>query len=187
MLNLLPPEQRNILKQEERFRLLLILGFSVIPFLFSFILLLGALWVYLGGTIYFYGSQAMSLEERFADKEETAKEVKKINTTLDAVANLYEGQVVVSSILEEIGGALSEKMYLNSFQYIPESKKTVGEEVEIIPPKVLVTGFSSTRDELFAFRQALQESERIVSASFPPVNWIKPTDINFTFQANLNL
>ena len=51
MLNLLPKQYKEELKNEENFRLALILGILALSFLLSFFLLLLAIRIYMGGLI----------------------------------------------------------------------------------------------------------------------------------------
>tara|TARA_B100001971_G_C18212754_1_gene551799 strand:+ start:289 stop:855 length:567 start_codon:yes stop_codon:yes gene_type:complete len=188
MINLLPQQQKKTLRQELRLRLVLILSISIVSFFLSLIFLLGANWIYLGGLVYSYRSEVMSSQEKvLGADEETSKEVKAVNRTLTEVSSLYGRQIEVSVILKEIELALPQTMYLTSFQYTPPSIEKQGEEIIHIAGNVSVSGFAVTRDDLFLFRESLQEKDLFYNLSFPPSNWVRPSDINFTFNSDLNL
>lgn len=171
MINLLPPLYKNRLQAEENFRLLLVLSMALGVFLVCLALILFALRVYLWGEIRGQEFLVTSLKEQSLARSEDLKNIKEFNATLGALSSLYEQRFSPTHILEGISSHLKQGMYLSS--------------LNIAAGKVTVTGFSNRREILFEFREDFQGNPLFKNAYFPPSNWVKPTDIVFSFSAEL--
>lgn len=171
MINLLPPAFKHRLQAEENFRLLLILSTVIGVFLVCLAFLLFAARLYLKGEIRGQEVLVASLKEQSLVRSEELKNIQEFNATLLAISGLYEKRLSPTSILEGISSHLGLGMYVSS--------------LNITAGKVTVTGFSSARETLLAFREDLQKDKLFTNAYFPPSNWVRPRDITFSFSAEL--
>jgi hypothetical protein len=53
--------------------------------------------------------------------------------------------------------------------------------------KVIISGFSKTRDNLLEFKDTIEKYPKIKNVSFPPANWIKAKDVVFSLTFNLEI
>lgn len=171
MINLLPPAFKHRLHEEENFRLVLILSTVIGVFLVCLALLLFAARLYLKGEIRGQEVLVASLKEQSSARTEELKNIQEFNATLLAISGLYGERLSPTTVLESISSHLKQSMYLSS--------------LNIAAGKVTVTGFSSKRETLLAFRADLQKDELFTNAYFPPSNWVKPRDVTFSFSAEL--
>ena len=171
MINLLPPAFKHRLHEEENFRLVLILSTAIGVFLACLVMLLFALRLYLASEIRKQEFLVASLKEQSTTSSQELQNIQEFNATLLAISGLYEKRLSPTSILEGISSHLRQGMYLSS--------------LNITAGKVTVTGFSSARETLLAFREDLQKDKLLQNAYFPPSNWVKPRDIAFSFSAEL--
>ena len=86
------------------------------------------------------------------------------------LSSFYEKQVNLTEILEEISSALPAEIYLTNL-----SITTQDEELNCV-----LSGFAPTRERLLDFKDNLEKEVRFEEILFPPSNWEKRTDINFT-------
>ena len=84
--------------------------------------------------------------------------------------------------LEEISKIIPSEISLTNLSIFSEKKKNEGQTI-----KVSLSGFAPTRKSLFYFRKKLKEAEFFKNVSFPPSNWIKPTDIDFSINFEVKL
>tara|TARA_Y100000310_G_C20665777_1_gene807376 strand:+ start:1920 stop:2483 length:564 start_codon:yes stop_codon:yes gene_type:complete len=185
MINLLPPFYRERLKQEERFRLLTILGISLATFLLVLALLLLLVRVILVQELSFQSLQLASLEEQFSKEDSVLQEVKSTNLTVERIKEFRGEKQSLNLVLQELASSLPENLFLQTFSYTPPLEKRKKDEVTKIPAKIAVTGEASTRKLLLQFKETLQKSSAFSQVTFPPSNWVSPTDISFSFQATL--
>jgi Tfp pilus assembly protein PilN len=177
MINLLPTNEKIILRQERTFRIVFSVVFLLVIFLISFIIIL------------FLNKEVVSIElnrqkefimnefrsediSAVADFELQAKnytnKIKKVNT-------FYSGTINMTELLEDISDVLPTGTYITSLSYgkkVNKEKKTVN--------LVSLFGFSSKRDNLISLKENIENKERFKNVDFPSSNWVKPENINFT-------
>lgn len=178
MINLLPPEQKKELLQEERHKLVLILGLLIVFFLASLFLILLSIKIYISGGVLSQKILVDSEEEKFkiSEIQKLEEEIKSTNQNLEKLTSFYKGQPNLTELLEKISKILPEKTYLTTFTLTSSDK-----EKKI---KISLGGYSPTRELLFEFKKRLEAEPDFKEIYFPPSNWIKPKDIDFlaTFQ-----
>jgi len=170
MINLLPEEGKKILRTEERWKLSLILEILVLIFLFCLILILFSIEISTSARVQ---SQKVliEIEEKEINTSEIQnlrKKIVSINQNLSKLDSFYQNQINLTGILEKISKTLLPKMYLTNLSYQRETFK------------VSLSGFSPTRESLFEFKKNLEREEEFKEIYFPPQNWVKPTDIDFS-------
>lgn len=181
MINLLPPSLKEELKKEEETRLLWILFVLVGAFFLCAFLLLLSLRIYLKGSVDAQEILLTAYTQKTASDESLKKEIKELNETVVQLSSFYEKQSKVSSFTERVSSAAPQGIRLTFFQYAPPSVTVSGGETKKTMAKVILSGISPSREELLAFREALQQDPSFANFDFPPSNWAKPSDIPFSF------
>lgn len=175
MINLLPPAEKIRIKKEENYRLIFIWGVFVLFFLISLSLVLFAVKTYIAGQV-MCQSILVHLEEQKSQTMEAQNleaEISLINHNLSKLVSFYKYQPETTELLEEITSVLPEEMYLSSLSLKPSQN---GENKF----QVSLTGYSPTREILLDFKNRLEEEEIFQGIYFPPSNWVKPLEINFS-------
>lgn len=170
MINLLPPEQKEELREEERFKLVLILGIVILAFLVSLTLILFLIKISLLADL---ETQKIYFEQRKKELEnprilELEAKIKNYNLTLSKLETFYQGQIDLSSILEKISQTLPPATYLTNLSFNPQTSQ------------FSLAGFSPSWEILFQIKEKLDKIEDFREVNFPLSNWLKATDINFS-------
>lgn len=169
MINLLPPPYQEELKQKEGRKLILILGILFLVFLISLTLILFSAKLYIQGQLDSV-KILVDLEEKTMQAAEIKDFKQKVNLTNQNILKLnefYETQINPIDILEKVFGTLPEEITLTDFSWQKNNSQ------------VSISGFSSTREALFNFKNNLEADKEFAEIKFPPSNWIKPVDIDF--------
>lgn len=168
MINLLPPQYKQVLKKEENFRMFLILGLVVLTFFVSLALVLFSVRIYVK-------AQAESVkflvevERTRLQSTQTAELREKITKGSQNILKLnsfYKNKSDSTKILETIFQTVPEQISLTSLSWRREGV-------------VAISGFSPTREVLFELRNNLQSEARFSDINFPPQNFVKPANIDF--------
>jgi len=170
MINLLPSNEKEELRQEEIFKLVLILGIVILAILTSLTLVLFSIKISLLTEL---ETQKFYLEEkekelkspRLAGLEE---KIKALNLTLAKLSSFYQGKTYLTEILEEISQTLPEKTYLTSLNFNAEFSQ------------FSLSGFSPDRATLLQFKENLEREKKFTNIYFSPASWLEPKDINFS-------
>lgn len=186
MINLLPPKYQQKLREEQRFRLVLLFGviFGIAFIALSIFLLV--IQVALAKERLLQESKLISFKERTTREDSTLVEIKNWNSKLKNIAAFKEKRRGLKGVIDEVASSLPEELYLLSLSYTPafETRKKEDKIVRT-PATIAVTGKAQTREQLLSFKDALQANPFFAEVVFPPSNWVKPQDITFSFQAKL--
>ena len=182
MINLLPPQEKQKLLEEEKYRIFLILVSLGFLFLVSLSLILFSIKIYIAGQT---ASQKIFInlkEEEFATLtgQNLEKEIRLINQNLSKLNSFYQQQPNFSELLEKIYKTLPPQTYLTTFSLRP-----LAEEENIF--QVSLTGYCPSRELLREFKRNLEAQPEFEEVYFPLANWVKLRDIDFsvTFQFSL--
>jgi Tfp pilus assembly protein PilN len=169
MINLLPPQQKEELLEEERYNLVLILGILFLIFLICLILILFSIKISISGQLEAQKILLSQEEERFKGTQTQNLEEKIIssNQILSKLSSFYSRQISLTEVLEKISQSLPSGAYLTNFNFNSENNQ------------VSLSGFSPSREILLEFKKNLEKEENFQEIYFPPSNWVKPTDIDF--------
>ena len=181
MINLLPLQQKEELLEEEKYNLVLTLGILFLIFLISLILILFSIKIFISGEVEVQRILLSAEEKRFKESQIQNLE-EKINTSNQTLSELnlfYQNQLNLTKTLEKISGTLPLKAYLTTFSLNPLSTPAEGETQKYLA-QVSLGGFSPTREILLEFKEALGKEELFGEIYFPPSNWVKPIDIDFS-------
>lgn len=174
MLNLLPQQQREELKEEENFKLTLILGIVTLASLICFALILFSIKISIGGQLSY---QKIFLEQKKAESSQLQnleEKMKSLNSILKELNSFYQNEVNLVEVSRLISGFLPREVYLTTLHF----NKAAGLEKEKYSGEVFLAGFAPSRETLTVFKKNLEKEFKEVY--FPPENWVKPTDISFT-------
>jgi Tfp pilus assembly protein PilN len=179
MINLLPDNQKNELRQEENLKLVLILGLVLIFYLLSLGLLLflvrGFLSTDLDVQKTYFNQKTTRLEALKGLKDETSS----ANSNFLKLKIFYDSQINYADIFNKLYPALPPGINLYSINFLSEKEKTA---------VISLQGFSKTREELSSFKSNLESDKEFFSdINFPPESWIKKNDITFTITFNVLL
>ncbi len=180
MINLLPPQQKEELLEEEKYNLVLILGILFLIFLISLILILFSIKIFISGEIEVQRILLSAEEKRFKGSpiQNLEEKINTSNQTLSKLNLFYQNQLNLTETLEKISETLPPGTYLTTFSLNPLSTPAEGETLRYLA-QVSLAGFSPTREILLEFKENLEKEEPFGEIYFPPSNWVKPTDIDF--------
>ena len=186
MINLLPPKYRQKLREEERFRLVLLLGVVLGIALLAMSVFLLVIQVSLAKERLSQEFKLSSFEEKSTKEDSTLTEIKNWNSKLRNIDSFKQERRSLKDVFDEVASSLPQNLHLFSFSYTPalEIKKKGGEATKTLAI-IAVTGKAQTREQLLSFKDALQANPFFAEVVFPPSNWVKPQDITFSFQAKL--
>jgi len=179
MINLLPPQEKEELKQEESFKLVLILGILILIFILCLSLILFSIGISIGGQLAAQKVFLSQKETEISQFQELEKKIKNLNLTFSKLDSFYQENPSFVKILEITSKTLPSGTYLTSFNFNPlaKDKKYLGE--------VILNGYSPSREILLEFKKNLEQEELFQEVYLPPTNWVEPTDINFTVNFKL--
>jgi Tfp pilus assembly protein PilN len=177
MINLLPTLNKEELKQEEQWKLVMILGILVLAVLICFSLILFSIEIFISGEV---ETQKILLNQKEKELEnpkiQTLKEnLITLNQTFSQLDSFYQNQFSLTEILEKISQTLPAGTYLTNLSIVHQPEKEGKGKMNCS-----LSGFASSREILLEFKENLEKEERFQEIYFPPANWVKPTDINFT-------
>lgn len=175
MINLLPPEEKRILEAESKFKLIIIWGLIVIFSLVAFSLILLSIKFYVS-------SMVETQEERFTDSQgqNLLNEVGDINEELRLLGLFYQNQIIFSSAFLLVVNAIPKEININTLYFSIK----IEEDGPILVGSL--TGHSPNREALFSLKKNMEDEPSFWNIDFPPSNWVKPTDINFSITFNIN-
>jgi len=186
MINLLPPKYRQKLREEERFRLVLLLGIILGIGLLALSVFFLVVQISLAKERLSQESNLSLLEAKSVKEGSILAEIKNRNSKLRNIDSFKQKRRSLKDVFDEVDFALPQDLYLLSFSYTPASEiKKKGGETERTLATIAVTGKAQTREELLLFKDALQANLFFAEVVFPPSNWVSPIDITFSFQAKL--
>lgn len=168
MINLLPPQQKKELIQEENYKLTLILGFLVLVSLICLALILFSITFYLEGEIKLQKIQTELKKEEFSQFQPLQDKLSFFNRNLSKLDTFYKSQINLTPLLERFSEILPPGVYLTSFSYQKETFQ------------ISISGFAPTRADLFELRKNLKEKKEFGKVYFPLTVWTVPEGINFT-------
>ena len=165
--NLLPPQNKAELFEEDVKNLIIILGILLLISLFSLTSILFRIQNYISDQV---DSEKITMDfekKRVEDSEIQNLRAKIISTnkTLSQLNSFYQEQTNLIEVFNKISEILPFQMYLTNLSYQKESNQ------------VSLSGFSPTKEILYDFNKNLEKE--FSDVYFPLQNWVKPTDIDF--------
>lgn len=171
-MNLLPLGQKKRIGLQMFYRNIVSSGFILILLILILILFLGGFLVFLNFKYYIIEQKITSEQSRIIQTEtvkgmerrvkELNKDLVKIKDTFGKSSNLYQ-------ILDTISRDLLIEVRIDSIEINGNSNK------------IIVSGYSPTRDKLLAIKNKLEISPKYKDIDFPISNLANPKDIDFYF------
>ena len=168
MINLLPPQYKAEFKEEENWKLTLILSLLFLIFLVCLILILFSIKISISGQVEAQKILLLQEEKNFEESQIQNLE-EKITTSNQVIFKLnsfYQDQISLAGILEKIFETLPSSVYLTTLAFNLD--------------QFSLFGYSPTREILLEFKKNLEKEELFEEIYFPPSNWVKPFDIDFS-------
>ena len=177
-MNLLPIEQRKRVRLAICYQDIISSGLILIFLILILILFLGGLLIFLNFE-YRTIEEKITIEQSRVVQTETVKgmerKVRDLNRELAQLKQIQNKQSNLYQVLD----SLSQNLFRGVEIYSLEIDKNTG--------KVVVSGYSSTRDNLLTIKQILETSPEYKDINFPLSNLTDPKDIKFYFSFTLHL
>ena len=168
MINLLPPQYKAELKEEENWKLTLILSILFLIFLVCSALILFSIKASISGQVEAQKILLLQEEKKFEESQiqNLEEKITVSNQALLKLNSFYQSQTTSTEILEKISETLPTGVYLTILNFNPA--------------QISLFGFSPNREILLEFKQNLEKEQTFGEIYFPPSSWVKPTDIDFS-------
>lgn len=177
MLNLLPPQQKKEILDEEKWKISLILIIIATFFLTVFFLVLLLINIAILGNLEIQkinsGQQGENPDN--AQMQNLRVALNDFNETVSNLDEFYENQLVLTDTIQEMSNLLNA-----SDLYVTDLNFTKSPQSEEFLAQVYLSGFAVKRDSLLDFKRRLEEIKNFQEIDFPPSSWVKPNNINFT-------
>lgn len=176
MINLLPLQQKKEILEQQRLRLILILGIVFLSFFISLFLVLFLVKGYISADL---DTQKIITEERKKEillNQELEKGITESNTLLSDLNSFYEKNLDITKVLEKINETLPLGTYLKSYS-LGFAKREVGKTANIS-----LTGYCKDRDTLVKFKESLEGEELFTEVNFSTESWVDPTEFMVNFR-----
>ena len=181
VINLLPEEEKRELEREKTWRRIFVVLIFLLISMLVFILILFPLKIYIS-------SKTESLENLVSEKEEVLKElkfedfqevIKETNQDLSKIQKFWQQQLLITPFFERFSSLVPSSIYLTSFSFQKKIQKEIFAEIR-------VSGWAENRENLFYFKETLEEEESFKEVYFSPACWVKPIDIDFSLSFKFN-
>jgi len=172
MIKLLPPEQKEEILTEKKFKLLLILEIVFVAFLLSFSLTLFLVNISILNDLRVQEVDLQEKEKAVSLNKEFEEKLIRANANLSFLNTFYQERIEFAQILEKIPGLLPPGVYLTGLNFtpLPKEKNSL---------KISLTGFCPNRETLLLLKGNLEKDAAFSAVSFPTEIWLKPSDIDF--------
>jgi len=174
MINLLPSVEKEEIFLRERLSLVLVLAILFFSFLVSLFLILFSIKTSLLGDLEVQKMFFKETEKEISSRKDLEEIIKNSNLTFSNLDSFYQKELNLTQVLEKIAKLLPAGAYLTNFNFNLPSKK------EAFLAQISLSGFSESREILLSLKENLEKEAEFTGVYFPPENWVKPSDINFT-------
>ncbi len=188
MINLLPEQlKKDLRKLESRKKIFIILSFLAVALIFLSLLFSG-LEKYVGAKVKTMRDGLAVLQEKLNVPEfnEFQKEVREINQDLLKIQSYFKEQIFIAPIFEKLARIVPQTIYFSSFSFQKKTKEIEKDGIKktILVFNVYISGWAENRDDLYLFKQKLEQELMFENINFLPNAWLKPKDIDFSFTLN---
>ena len=176
MINLLPPQQKEEILEQQHLRLILILGIVFLSFFLSLFLVLFLVKSYILSDL---ETEKINTEERRKEitlNQDLEKEITEANVLLSDLSSFYKRNLDLTKVLEKINTILPSGTYLTSYS-LGFSKR---EKEEIV--NISLSGYCENRDTLVKFKENLEGEENFTEVNFSAESWVKPSEFMVNFR-----
>lgn len=170
-LNLLPPNEKAIIKSERLRRWICFYGAAITAIAFVFIAFLMITWLVILIQLNAASANMDSIQKTFKKEGVPLQEdgLKTVNRRLRQINDLQQKQVSYYQLLNQLSKLTPPGISLNGLS-IDESAKAA------------IEGLAAQREQVLDFKDRLEKSKYFKNIASPLSNFVKETDINFSFQ-----
>lgn len=175
MINILPPKEKEILRNEENKKIILIIGILVSLLLICLIFILASIEIFISGRV----EAERIINEREEEESEISEirhfseKIDSVNKTFSDLSSFYKNQIKAIGLFSEISETIPEGIYITLFSYQKDTSR------------ISISGFSTDREGLLRFQKNLEQKDKFKDIYFPPSTWIKSENINFNLFFNI--
>lgn len=174
MINLLPPEEKNILLRKRTEKLVAVLSFVVlIPMLCLIILLVASKFYVLSEIVHQTGMLQEKKNRHLSfDSAVLDEAISNYNGLLSRAESFYKDRLYASQALKIILGVdRPEAVYFKRISAKREEREKMSVEI---------SGDSRDRDSLLLFKKNIESQSAISDVSLSPSSLVKQQDVSFT-------
>jgi len=183
-LNLLPPPEREKLRQNKSLRFLFRTCLALTGIFLSYFVLLLVLWFFIGAEAKIFQQELESAENLFerSSLRSLQEQILRINKKTEAALEIQQNQLYFSKLVEEVSALTPAQIKLTSVSIAKGGKETKAEETLFL----VVQGFSPKREFFQAFQKSLEDSDFFLKIESPLSNFLSQTDLTFRLEAEIN-
>lgn len=173
MINLLPPEEKIKLLQENQKKMIIILGVTLIVPLLCLILVLLSVRFYLLGEVNFQKIISEQVKKEYQTPDFLRfKEIMQNNgRVLANLHSFYKRETYATEALNIFSSiARPQNLYFTDILLTRNENQTF---------KVTASGFAKSRDDLLVFQKNINEKSEVKNINFSPESWVSPKDLTF--------
>lgn len=173
MINLLPPEEKVKLLLEKRKKLIVILGLTAMIPLACLILILCSIRFYILGEVNYQKTVLEQAKKEYQTPDFLAfKEIiQKNDKALVSLEGFYKKESSLTQVLKNVSGfARPQNLYLTNMFLSRNKDRKI---------KVMISGFSKSREDLLLFQKNINENQEIKNINFSPESWVSPQNVKF--------
>lgn len=180
MLNLLPPSEKEFLAKEQQKKLFIVLCFELFIFLVCVLLVLLAVEFYVLGEL---SSQNFLLNQAQSDNKlpeflQFENMIKDYNQKFVLADSFLKNQKMTQGALDILLNIeRPDGVYFTKFSLQAQDKSN--------RTKVIINGFSDTRDSLIEFKNNIEGSKEIENINFSPEAWLSQKNITFNLTLDI--
>lgn len=173
-LNLLPPQEKEVLALERIQRWIVLYGSAIFGILLIFVSLLTIIWIFITIQLKSVTSNLDSIQSSFKGQDLITQQtaVASLNSYLEKIDAIQKNQKNYSNLIIFLAGIIPAGVRLDTL--------SLNEQNE-----VSLNGFAQRRELVVSLKDALEKSELFSNIESPLSNLVKETDINFYFKFKL--
>ncbi len=181
MINLLPPQEKEILGQKIRANMVIVLLSCTVVTLACLAMVLLCVKFYILQEIAYQQQLAAVSATKNQDTQSVAlkNSIQTYNASLLRMDHFYNNQISLSDALIHLASVARP----GGVSFTSVNLQTSGSGGDVT---VAISGVSDTRDNLVAFKNNLEQDSSIQQVNFPPDNWVKPSNIMFSATITMN-
>ncbi len=182
MINLLPEEEKELIKREYKRRLIVVIGIFLFISVFSAVILLLPSYLPLSSQKQSFESQLDAAKQRLSREkaDEIESSVRGLNDRLAFFSQQGENTRQISALIKQILSVKSPSIKLLTFAYQKGTQEKKNEQM-------LIQGTATTRNAFLAFTKALETMSGVSEVQSPPANLMKDENLEFNLTIKLTL
>ncbi len=184
--NLLPPIQKEELKNEKISKKVVLILFLIFLGLVILIAIILGLYFYANKKVNFVNNKILMAQEKLKTPQlqEIKSKIDVANQNLSKIAAIKREQVSASIVLEKLISTIPGKIFLKNFLFQNSFKDTEDTETKAVNriffAKIKISGIAQDREALLFFKKSLDQSNAFKEVYFEPISWIKPKNADFS-------